>query len=193
MASGRPERGHPADDAADRCRPKIPPVERCRYVGDQHEDGTGTERSAAGPGNKSASTPVAFERISDMVTVDRDPTIALANGLTGDGGDALEQRYAKRQIIAIREQKRAAPVRPEQHIIADPQVIAARSGQDAPEADRCAGGGVPDDQRSRMQRGCHHQDQAGDNAEQEFAHRVMAKRHDMPIQQQRSQARCWSS
>ena len=78
--------------------------------------------------------------------------VSLADGLSRDGGDALEQRHAARQIAAPGEHLGAPPVGPEQHVIADAEAHPARGGQHTPKADRRAGRGIPDHQRPCLQR-----------------------------------------
>ena len=99
-----PHRRRAADDIGGAQHAKIPPVEAVRRGRVHDEQLAGAEHSATEPCRQRTAQLIARAGDASEVAVDGHTVTKTADALAANGGDALEERNAGREVTTFREQ-----------------------------------------------------------------------------------------
>src|SRR5208282_1368876 len=138
-----------ANDRGRRQRPEIPTVKRVAGLPVHEKDVAVRDDTAAPPDRQRAAATVALARVSDRNGINGDRAADTADGLSGERQNALQERYAPRQVSPFGKERCDIFRGPD-----NDQIIDLESGHwpDKIETDRDARARVPDEPWGRVDR-----------------------------------------
>ena len=159
----KPQRDGTTDHGCDGRRPEIASVER-RWRGVQKEELAGPKCTAAAPDRQSATEMIADQRRRSGLIVDADVHARAADACALGGRHALHQRHIPADVTALDHPAGQRRNGPNHDQIADSGTGVRLHGI---EADRCAGGRIPEQPGTCLLLACERQNCAGLEAEDE--------------------------